>query len=414
MPSRPPTAPEADADLTRVRRLVVPDPQDPEGDSDDLLCFETEAGGACVVSAATEAAEAMARWIDDGTAVPARDAAATLSVPVLDPALPLLLQPVAIPKAWGEERWLTGIEARGVAAVGTVDATVPLPWALAALPKAFGGIATPILVKVLAPSPSADSGDLYFEVHRDKEEVYVVTDVDEDAWPDGWARVRYGFRPESIEALGENGFRLAFTTAAHAHTRAQRSLGRQPLPRGEVPPGHPLANVRRSRARLESMLNIRGLEIGDVVRVPPGLPHGLMHGVRVVEFQTPEFERRVLYAAQALAPADTPPLPELLADVRLDVPQDPPPKTRSPAEGVRTSRIARMRDFDVHRFELDAGAATVLPRAPYAVLVGVGGTPSCGGVTLQREQAALLSGTALLRHLEADDEPAAALLAIPH
>ena len=161
----PPTA-EAGADLTRVRRLEVPHPNDPAADGTPLLCFEAEAGGTCVVSAATEAAEAMARWIDDGTAVPAREAGATLSVPVLDPAVPLPLQPVRVPKAWGEEIWLTGIEARGVVSVGAADAAVPLPWALAGLPKAFGGVAVPILVKVLAPAAAADRGDLYFEVHR--------------------------------------------------------------------------------------------------------------------------------------------------------------------------------------------------------------------------------------------------------
>ena len=46
------------------------------------------------------------------------------------------------------------------------------------------GIAAPvILLKVLDPHPEPVRGDLYFEVHEHKREVYVVTAVDRNAWP---------------------------------------------------------------------------------------------------------------------------------------------------------------------------------------------------------------------------------------
>ena len=139
----------------------------------------------------------------------------------------------------------------------------------------------------------------------------------------------------------------------------------------------------------------------------------LFHGVRVLEFQTPAYERRVLYANQPLPPADTLSLLDAPSELRMEAPADPRPVETETAPGVRSGRIARMRDFDVHRFVLEAGAASALPRAPYGVLVGVAGAISCGGVTLGAEQAALLSGQALLRRLEAGEGGGTALLTTP-
>lgn len=408
----PPNDPSTARTPTRVRRLDLTQHWLPDRPVRPLLCFEDADGhadGAFALCSAHGASEALARRIEGGAAIPLHEAARTLALPVLDAAVPLPLQPVRVRKAWGEEIWFTGIESRGVVEVGAGG--VPLPWLLAARPDAFAGVAAPILVKVLAPSTSPDTGDLYFEVHREKEEVYVVTGVDAGAWPDGWGRVRYGFDPKTRKTLGDEGFRMAFATAASAHGRAQQALG--PATAAGPAEGPALANVRRTRARLERFANIRGLEPGEVVRVPPGLPHGLMHGVRVIEFQTPAYERRVLYANQPLAPADARSLIDVLPELRMDVPADPRPVETEPAPGVRSACIARMRDFDVHRFELAPGAAASLPRAAYGVLVGVSGSVSCGGAVLTAEQAALLSGPALLRRLEAGDAGGTGLLAVP-
>ena len=41
-----------------------------------------------------------------------------LGFPLFDLNAPIPLQPIAIPKPWGQEIWYTGIEQRGVAEVG--------------------------------------------------------------------------------------------------------------------------------------------------------------------------------------------------------------------------------------------------------------------------------------------------------
>ncbi|MCH2098128.1 MAG: hypothetical protein MK142_07080 [Pseudomonadales bacterium] len=53
---------------------------------------------------------------------------------------------------------------------------------------------------------------------------------------------------------------------------------------------------------MQGFVNERDLEVGDAVREPKGLPHGLMRSVRVVEVQTPTYERAVLAAGARPAP----------------------------------------------------------------------------------------------------------------
>lgn len=400
----------ASAGTTRVRRLALEAHWLPARPAQALLCFEEAAGGAFTVCAAEPRSEALARSVERGHGLPLHETARRLGTPLFDAAAPVPLQPVRVEKAWGEELWFTGIEARGVVRAGTEENAVPLPWLLAARPDAFGGVAAPILVKVLAASADADAGDLYFEVHREKEEVYVVASVDPDAWPDGRGRVRYGFDPEALATLGEDGFRAAFEAAAQENARAVQALDARCDP---APGQERLANVRLTRGHLQHYTNVRSLAPGDVVRVPAGLPHGLMHGVRVIEFQTPRYERRVLYANQPLAAGDRLPLADAPPALRMDVPDDPSPVDVEAAPGVRTSRIARMRDFEVRRYLLDAGASTPLPPAPYGVLVGLAGSLACGAMALAPEQAALLSREALQQPLAAGEAGATALLATP-
>ena len=96
------------------------------------------------------------------------------------------LEPARIPKPWGQEVWFTGVEERGVCLFHRWSAQLPIPWVQAAAPGAFAGSpAEPlVLLKILDPVAQEVVGDLYFELHEEKREVYVVTHIDPEAWPD--------------------------------------------------------------------------------------------------------------------------------------------------------------------------------------------------------------------------------------
>ena len=113
--------------------------------------------------------------------------------------VPLELLPSCIPKPWGQEIWYTGVEQRGVCRFATGgDGCTPIPWLQAVLPEAAAGVvrATAAVVEDTGSGAAAViTGDLYFELHEQKREVYVVTQVDERAWPDGVGYIRFGFDP---------------------------------------------------------------------------------------------------------------------------------------------------------------------------------------------------------------------------
>mgnify|MGYP001822469258 CR=1 FL=1 len=157
-------------------------------------------------------------------------------------ALPLV--PVYIDKPWGREIWFSGIEQRGLsgvrscAAPGSAESSAsgtgvtPIPWLQAAMPgAALGGPGDSGLLKILDPVPEPVIGDLYFELHQRKREVYVVTHVDAQAWPDGVGYIRYGFNPDKIAAAGSpDAFRRQYLTAVRTYERTRRELDARGTP----------------------------------------------------------------------------------------------------------------------------------------------------------------------------------------
>ena len=234
---------------------------------------------------------------------------------------PLLLAPVTVAKPWGREIWFTGIEARGQAGVYGEGGILPLPWLLeVAAPEVLGVESSALnLLKILDPLPEPVYGDLYFELHEEKREVYVVTAVDRRCWPNGVGAIRYGFDP-AVRAHypSDAAFRRAYLESVQAYEavrdriqavedswRTEEGYGlRDPVPaatsrrwRAALPPD--LRRLEAERRRImEGFTLLRPLRVGDVVQVPLRLPHALQHGVRTVEFQTPVYERRILSFAQ--------------------------------------------------------------------------------------------------------------------
>ena len=317
----------------------------------------------------------------------------------IDPSAPVKLEPVTIAKPWGREIWHSAIEARGESAVRTAAGSVPLSQYLEA-----AGIEAPVvLLKVLDPDPTPVLGDLYFEVHERKREVYVVTAIDPTAWPDGCGRIRLGMNQARRQAYGNDAaFRAAYLEAVRAYEQERRAIDRGERPRGDV--------EREKRALMEAFTASSSLRVGDVVALPPWMPHALQHGVRVVEFQTPTYERRIISFAQKVATQGHWDSEEAIARMSLDPP--PPPSFEEVAPGVE--RIATFDDFGVWRAALRPhGPVALPPDAPYALCMAIGGAVQVGGLRLAAEQACLVPRASLQRHDLRGEQGAICLLAAP-
>ncbi len=294
------------------------------------------------------------------------------------------LLPVHIAKPWGREIWFTGMEARGESRVATAAGDMDISDYLALDPDSLTGNSPLLLLKVLDPKADAVTGDLYFEVHEEKQEVYVVTHVDPAAWPDGFGGIRFGMNQEKRAACDDDAaFRAAYLEAVENYETVRRRIdgGEADLAEEEA----------RLRADMESFTAMRRLALGDVVRVPTWTPHSLQHGVRVVEFQTPTYERFIISFAQKVLTQGHWDTAHAVAHMHLDAP--PVETFEQVAEGVE--RIARFSDFNVWRVELD-GTELALPEGiPYAVCMCIDGTIQLDELPLSAEEAGFIPRTAV-------------------
>lgn len=359
-------------------------------------------------------------------------------VPVLDLGTPLRLDPVAIPKPWGRELWFTGIETRGQSGVRVGDGALPLPWLLAVAPGEIlgNGFSTLNLLKILDPIPDPVYGDLYFELHEEKREVYVVTHVDPTSWPAGRGAIRYGFDPRVLATYpDEQAFRAAYLNCVHAYERIRREIDRREdvwrSAEGYGPnDAVPAATLRRWRAAhspalrraevearraMDGFTQLLPIGVGDVIQVPTGLPHALQHGVRTVEFQTPVYERRILSFAQKVLTQDHWDTAAAVPQMRLEPPPLAPPQFIVEAPGATRERIVAFDDFVVDRWRLLPGASAVLPqRGSYALAMAVQGQITVSGVDLVAEDALLIPAACAAVAVEnSGGEPAALLVARP-
>src|SRR6478609_9374433 len=142
-----------------------------------LAACEYSDDGVILRACISDQCDAMQALSEQGNSV--EQMAATLGIAVLNFSAPLRLQPVHIPKPWGQEIWYTGIEARGVSQIISETGITPLPWVIALDKQRILGAHEQLnLLKILDPLPDEVFGDLYFELHEKKREVYIVTNID--------------------------------------------------------------------------------------------------------------------------------------------------------------------------------------------------------------------------------------------
>jgi hypothetical protein len=363
------------------------------------------------------------------------DTAAAASFSLLQP---LRLARVHIPKPWGQEIWYTGVEQRGVCGfTAESGVSVPLPWLLQTLsPWLTGGRDQLVLLKILDPLPAEVWGDLYFELHEEKREVYVVTHVDPQAWPEGSGAIRFGFDPaQRARYAGDGEFRRAFRASVAAYEEVRREIDAaldqrrtqqgialdapvapdQLLDWQQALDSGLLAREQQLRREMDAFSCLLPLRVGDVVKVPCYTPHALQHGVRTVEFQTPVYERKILSFAQKVLTQGHWDTDEAVGLMALEAePQEAFAVCHS-AGGVLAEKIVDFADFEVQRWQFEPGGSHSIDVAgSYALVMTIAGEVAIGTCRLAAEQACLLPGLAGAAQLrECAGDGATVLVALP-
>ncbi|MDY0069943.1 MAG: hypothetical protein RBR91_08550 [Porticoccaceae bacterium] len=362
-----------------------------------------------------------------------------VGAPVLALNGPWRLAPVAIAKPWGREIWYTGIEQRGQSRVTDGRHGIPLPWALALAPPQLlaDGMREPALLKILDPLAEEVFGDLYFELHEEKREVYVVTHVDRGAWPDGRGAIRFGFDQTLRRGYpSDEAFRQAFREAVARYETVRRAIdGICDLRRMEAGiaantpvdaatlkgwlatvPSRLLAEEHEARTAMNRFTQMLPLQVGDVVKVPCLTPHALQHGVRTVEFQTPVYERKILSFAQKVLTQDHWDTAQACQLMSLDAGHLEALLLLEEGADHRLEQVVVFSDFEVRRLRLRPGARWDLhPGDHYCILMVVAGTPRLGQLSCQPEDALLLPRTAgpLAIEAPAAGDPPVILICLP-
>ncbi len=354
------------------------------------------------------------------------------TLPVIDLAKPLQLETVNIPKPWGQEIWYTGIEQRGVCTVQGI----PLPWLNAFYPAICANRQRElILLKILDPMPAAVQGDLYFEMHREKTEVYIVTHVDEQCWPNGVGKIRYGFDAAKLAQFeSDSEFRYAYLAAVQSYRfirqQIDAELDRPGREAGNAPNNlitTDLVNHRQDRlppdwidaelklrTEMDAFTHLRDLKVGDVLRVPPFTPHALQHGVRTIEFQTPHYERQIISFAQKVLTQDHWDSIEAIQDMIIQTEQEADLPMLVSDAGVTLEGVADFPQFSVQRLTLQAGARHTFETSSYALTIDVAGECLVNGEQLKSEHAYLVPAYLPTKSIEnSSADKAICLLAFP-
>ena len=376
--------------------------------------YRQQSGAVKVVAGVTQKVSEAIDLLRNNTAAPA-DLAELLEFVFMDISAPVTLQPVSINKPWGREVWYTGMEDRGHSCVTDGRHSTPLAWWLSVASESLQGPRQQSinLLKILDPLPDEVYGDLYFELHEKKQEVYVVTHVDSQAWPEGKGGIRFGFNQKLRAACAsDDDFKNRYLKAVFDYEQVRREIDRifdefrqkngiavdEPLDANVLKAWHkklpkPLISKELElRGGMNSFTDIRQLTVGDVVKVPCYTPHALQHGVRTIEFQTPVYERKILSFAQKVLTQNHWDTNEAATMMNLDAPADATLATVESSPSHKLENIVNFDDFRVFRLTLESGAEWKIPESgQYGLLMGVQGVTECANGHVQKqEQASLL------------------------
>jgi hypothetical protein len=298
---------------------------------------------------------------------------------IVNTAQALRLEVLNIPKPWGHEGWYTGVEKRGVVKVADEYGKTELPYALTLFKKQLLAdySAALILLKTLNPVAEDVLGDLYYEMHEEKWEVYVVTEIDKTAWPSGTGIIKAGLHPDKIAEYQQNNAEKwsevllkDFKKAIAEYENIRRQIDES------------TADISTELSAQELLLRKKAAEfvgdcsvkVGDIVSFPVFQMHSLRHGIKVIEFQTPHYERLIVMFAQKVITQKHWDTADALSKMHPEVYQQPELEKLHQSAGMLVERFVDFPQFTADRISLDTGQTwTDQLAGQYHLLISISG-----------------------------------------
>ncbi len=283
----------------------------------------------------------------------------------------LELKPIHIPKPWGQEIWYSGIESRGVSDIKLNKQIVPISWILGTFPNLiFGkkhGVKDPILLKILDPLAEPVKGDLYYETHLEKNEVYIVTALSKLP-----GQIKIGINPEKLKLYlnHTDNYKADFLKSILKYEAVRREIDALTDQNKKI-------NLNLSeneaflRKEMDDFCGYKSLNVGDVISVPTRVPHALQHGVQVIEFQTPVYERLIISFAQKVLTQSHWDTKRAFNEIKVEPFKEQKLKILSQSSKILRERVCKFIDFKVERWTMNAKAEIRTTAKPFYRIVFV-------------------------------------------
>ena len=363
--------------------------------------------------------------ITQNPAAPLESVARNRQCVIVNTAQPLRLEVLKIKKPWGYEGWYTGVEKRGVVKVTDEYGKTELPYALSLFKKQLlANYSTAlILLKTLNPVAEDVVGDLYYEMHEEKWEVYVVTEIDKTAWPSGTGIIKAGLHPDKIvEYQNNHGENWSdFLLKNFKQAIAEYEILRHQIDESTDCISTELTAQEISlREKATAFVGDCSVKVGDIVSFPVFQLHSLQHGIKVIEFQTPHYERMIVMFAQKVLTQKRWDTADALSKLLPEIYKRPELERLHKSAGILVERFVDFPQFTADRISLDTNLFwNDQLYGQYHLLITISGQatvfPENGqSIILNPEEALFLSvGIGSYRLKNTGDTPLICLKAMP-
>lgn len=292
------------------------------------------------------------------------------------------LIPVSIPKPWGQEIWFSGVETRGVSRIKNIQPrpqsqteSIPLSWMISCVPRLIFGKKCadkdPVLIKILDPLHTPIIGDLYYELHLEKNEVYVVLDV-----PKAGGKIKIGINEKKLAEYSQNKtkYKEDFLNTILEYENVRRKIDTL-TDQNKQTPDDLFELEKKLRDSMDEFCGFMNLHIGDVVNVPIHTPHALQHGVKVLEFQTPTYERLIISFAQKVLTQQHWDTRRAFDIIKIEPFKNQTLKILSKTKNILKELVCKFSDFFVARWTLyEASTCKLSTEKNYNILFLINGT----------------------------------------
>ena len=272
--------------------------------------------------------------------------------------LPFQLELINVPKPWGYETWYTGVEKRGVVKVLDEHGKTELPYSLNIFKNQILGDYPEelILLKKLNPCSEDVVGDLYYEMHEKKWEVYIVTEIDEKAWPEGEAIIKAGLDQKKINTYKKkhgNNWKNYLIKDFKKITKDYEVLRKKIDNCKDISSSKLLSKESELRKKAADFVGNCYVKKGDIVSFPPFQIHSLQHGIKVIEFQTPHYERLIVMFGQKVVTQENWDSEEALDKIIPNVYKPPKLEILHKSSGILLERFVNFPNFTADRLSLE-------------------------------------------------------------